>query len=70
MITPPEFTSRQAINDFIMASKEVTGVAPVELSSASLEAATKWLAKRWDIYYTPAEQAALVAAFVARRLSK
>lgn len=69
-MTPPEFTSRAAVDDFIKASKEATGVAPIELSSAKLESATRWLAKRWDIYYTPEQQAAIMTVFVQLRLSK
>lgn len=69
-MNPPEFSSRAAVNDFVKASKEVTGVAPVELGLVQLDSATRWLAKRWDIYYTPEQQAAILTVFVQLRLSK
>ena len=70
MSAPPEFTSREAIEDFIIASRRATKIAPIELRNLAPGLATEWLRQRWDLYYVPEHQEAILAEFMAIRLSK
>lgn len=72
-MSPPRFTSRQSIQDFIEATKRATGIVMIvriELGFRSLNGATKWLANHWDVYFTPEQQEQILVEFTTRRLSK
>jgi hypothetical protein len=40
------------------------------LKGYSPDVASHWLAERWDSFYTPVQQEAIMAAFAMRRLMR
>lgn len=66
----PEFTSLDAVLDYVEAVRRVTGVFHKELTQIrNLARANAWLAKRWDSYYTTEGKRTILIEFTTLRLT-
>lgn len=71
MIAPPEITTQQAKRDYLRAVQEITGVWQQEVAQTSdVDRANRHIARMWPLTFSPDQQTAIVAQFMARRLSR